>query len=102
MSNVQVRGITFTDAVLRRPAMYTVNGTFAEAVSFLEGYYSGMAHGNIDAPPAIEWSDFRRWIASRLGVDSADSFKVIYQTHHEDCERLKALADWYARFEVEH
>ena len=101
MSSVQVRGITFTEAVLRRPAMYTVNGTFAEAVSFLEGYYSGMAHGNIDAPPAIEWTDFRRWLAGRLGVDSSDSFKVIYHTHYEDCERLKALADLHARFQTE-
>jgi hypothetical protein len=101
MADVQTRGITFTEAVLRRPSMYTVNGTFAEVACFLEGYYSGTAKANYDVPPVVEWSAFRRWLADRFGVDSSVSFKSIQQSYNDDCERLKALADWYARFQSE-
>ena len=81
--------------------MYTLNGTFAEVVSFLEGYYSGMAKANYDVPPVIEWSAFLRWLAKRLGVDSAVSLKCIHESYDDDCDRIRALADWYARFQTE-
>ena len=101
MADVQTRSITFTEAVLLRPAMYTLNGTYAEVISFLEGYYSGMARGKPDVPPAVEWSDFENWLADCLGVGVMDSFRHIERSHTDDCERLKALANWYARFQSE-
>ena|SRR5437868_274954 len=101
MADVQTRGVTLTEAVLLRPAMYTMNGTYAEVIAFLEGYYSGMAHGNPNAQPAVDWSDFEAWLADRLEVDSTEAFRRIEQSYDDNCERIKALADWYARFQTE-
>jgi hypothetical protein len=101
MADVQTRAITFTEAVLRRPAMYTLNGSFAEVACFLEGYYSGMAKASFDVPPVVEWSAFLRWLAKMLGVDSATSLKCIYDSYDDDCERFRALSDWYGRFQAE-
>jgi L-fucose isomerase-like protein len=101
MADVQTRGIPLTEAVLLRPAMYTMNGTFAEVVAFLEGYFSGMAHGNPNASPVVEWSDFEQWLVDRMKVDGAELFRKIEQAHSEDCERLRALADLFARFRAE-
>src|ERR1051326_2819062 len=95
MADVQTRGITFTEAVLRRPTMYTLTGSFAEVACFLEGYYSGLAKANYDAPPVVEWSAFLRWLAKRLGVDSALALKRIHESYEDDCERMRAFADWY-------
>ncbi len=101
MADVQTRAVTLTEAVLLRPAMYTMNGTFAEVIAFLEGYYSGMAHGNPNAQPAVDWSEFEQWLADRMNVDSAELFRQIEQCHGENCERIRALADLYARFQTE-
>jgi hypothetical protein len=81
--------------------MYTLNGSCAEVACFLEGYYSGMAKTNYDAPPVVEWSAFLRWLAKWLGVDSAVALKRIHDSHDDDCERIKAFADLYARFQAE-
>ena len=101
MADVQTRGITLTEAVIRRPGMYTVNGSFAEVLCFLEGYYSGVAKGNYSAPPVVEWSDFRHWLAQRFGVTSTESFRLIQKSHDDDCERLKELSDLYILFQTE-
>jgi len=101
MADVQTRAVTLTEAVLLRPAMYTMNGTFAEVIAFLEGYYSGMAQVNPNAQLVVEWSDFEQWLADRLNVESTEPFRRIEQTHDEDCERMKALADCYAHFRAE-
>ena len=101
MADEQIRAAMFTEAVLRRPAMYTMNGTFAEVVAFLNGYYSGAARGHLDWPPVIEWTDLERWLANRLGVASTEAFRRIEQSFDDNCERIDALADWYARFRYE-
>ena len=99
MSDVQTRPVTFAAAVIARPKMYTLNGTFGEVISFLEGYMSGIAKGNCDAPPLIEWNDFEEWLTSILGVRGRDAFQRIQDSHADNCEQLKALADLYDRFQ---
>ena len=102
MTDVQMRLVTFTEAVLLRPAMYTVNGTFGEAVSFLEGYYSGWPRGSGDLPPGVaEWSTFRSWLAAHLGVDGTYVFEQIQQSYDDDCQRLSALIGLFARYLAE-
>jgi hypothetical protein len=102
MADLQTRGITLTDAVLLRPAMYTMNGTFAEVVAFLVGYFSGAAKGNPSAPPVIEWSAFEYWLADRLNAQDGGHFRRIHDAHREDCERLRALSELYTRFTMEY
>ena len=55
-----------TEAVLTRPKMYTVSGTYLEVVSYLEGYYSGLAKHPLGAQHASTWSLFRQWLAVKL------------------------------------
>ena len=101
MAEVQARSLSFTESVMRRPGMYTINGSFAEVLCFLEGNFSGMAKGNYEAPPVVAWSDFRHWIAEHFGAGSTEALRKIQDSYDDDCERLKALADLYARFQAE-
>lgn len=59
---------TMISSVLRRPLMYTLDGTFEEVVAFLAGYSSGsLTADRIREPSAETWQDFERFLVSRLG-----------------------------------
>ena len=95
MIDVQVKPVSFSEAVLLRPMMYTLNGGFAEVIAFLEGYYSGAAKGNPYAPFVMEWEAFRGWLAAQFCVDTAEVF-IAFQTRYGS--EQAALAELEARF----
>ncbi len=66
MADLQDHQLSFPEAVFLRPRMYTHGGTFGEIIAFLDGYYSGMAKVDPDAPPVDEWAGFREWLARKL------------------------------------
>ena len=98
MMTVQTRPVTFTQAVLLRPAMYTLNGTLLEVIAFLEGYHSGMAKGSAYAAPVAEWEAFRRWAANRLCVETSEAFATFAQRHRHDQAALQTLGEWFTQF----
>jgi len=55
------------EAVFVNAKMYTMTGTFEEAISFLQGYVSGIAKGNSSAPLVIEWAEFQTWLRRKIG-----------------------------------
>ena len=78
------------EAVLARPKMYTLSGTFGEVVAFLEGYFSGMAKAKEAFPGKYDWTCFLDWLAIGLGSNQkpiVDTFRDRWAD--ESLERLK-------------
>ena len=102
MPEEQIYTTIIIENAMRRPAMYTMNGTFAEVVSWLDGYcygfYSGGAQSQDLLSAVSEWTEFKPWLANQLAIGSKEPFKHLEQLYLEDSHRLKALADFYANF----
>ena len=97
MMPTQVKHVTFAEAVMLRPLMYTVTGTFGEVVSFLEGYYSGMAKGNLYALPVAEWAAFHKWLAGRIDAGGSSVFVAMHEKYGDAA--LKQLSEWFSEFQ---
>lgn len=93
--------VTFAEAVLLRPKMYTLGGTFEEAVAFLEGYFSGMAKGNPSVPPVSQWSSFRDWLSGTTGASSSEVFLKFRELHESNQAALESLLESFSRFQKE-
>jgi hypothetical protein len=78
--------------------MYTLCGTFEEIVAFLEGYYSGMAKANPYAPPVVEWSAFRAWLAEKLNLSTEEIFLQFRDRYGESSTALHKMAERYTEF----
>lgn len=98
MAALPLQPVTFSEAVLLRPEMYTQGGTFAEAIAFLEGYYSGMAKSNPYAAPVVEWEAFQRWLSEQLSVDSSEVFGRFVECYGQDQAARKKLVDMLSNF----
>jgi len=90
--------VSFAEAVLLRPKMYTLGGTYEEVVAFLDGYFSGMAKANPYAPPVLQWVAFQQWLAVQLSVPSSDVFSTLKNAHYADQDALAEMLDWLSRF----
>ena len=99
MINIQAKPVSFSEAVLLRPMMYTLNGSFAEVIAFLEGYHSGAAKGNPYAPLVMEWEAFRGWLAAQFCVDTAEVFIAFQTRYGAEQTALEELAARLARFQ---
>jgi hypothetical protein len=86
----------FTEAVFRRPAMYTLTGSYPEVVAFLEGYYSGLAKSPNGAVISANWSSFREWLAEELEVSPPQEFQTLHDSYQSDA--LEVLKQFYERF----
>lgn len=84
------------EAVLARPSMYTVSGTYGEVVSFLEGYYSGLAKHSPEVIPVVNWSEFRQWLVIKLGNPKTPELKILYQEYGDNS--LEMFASFYHEF----
>ena len=94
-----LKPITFLEAVLINPAMYTMDGTFEEVVAFLEGYFSGVAKGNPYAPPVVEWSAFRTWLAEQLETEPSLEFQTLRANCGDSETALRKFRDLVAVFQ---
>ncbi|QDT39408.1 hypothetical protein [Stratiformator vulcanicus] len=83
-------------AAINRPNMYTLHGSYAEIVAFLEGYYSGAALAIPDNPSSQAWSEFESFLSRELKVPSAEVFRHIEEKHSTDA--IQTLSDFAERF----
>ena len=74
----------FIDAVLARPTMYTLDGSFEEVVAFLTGYFSGIALVQMNTPTVTVWRDFIVHVASTLDVCSSEALGKFRQVHESN------------------
>ena len=87
-----------TDAVLTRPKMYTLRGSYPEILAFLEGYYSGLAKLQSDLTVIENWSSFQQGLAEKLDVSPSDVFLFLADTYESDA--LKTFDRFYREFKV--
>jgi hypothetical protein len=98
MHREQTKDISFPEAVFLRPSMYTMGGTFEEAIAFLEGYYSGVAKANPYAAPIAEWASFRRWLSEKLSCPASEIF-VKFKDHCGDNQTCRdRMLEWLSEF----
>jgi hypothetical protein len=103
MEDEAQRSITFPEAVLLRPKMYTLGGSFEEVVAFLEGYHSGLAKGNPHACSVDQWTPFCEWLTKQLGVsDSVDTFKKLRGLHPTSEAALEDMLRKFRQFMEKH
>ncbi len=101
MSKNERHFVSFAEAVLLRPKMYTLGGTYEEAMAFLEGYFSGMAKENPYAAPVCEWVSFQRWLAEQLAVPTSDALSKLKSTYPSSQDALSGMLEWLSRFRAE-
>ena len=85
---------SFHEAVLYRPKMYTMGGTFAETIAFLNGFYSGAAKHNLNFAATKEmasWYDFQQWLAVRWNVSSSLVFSKLLESQSNNSEAALSL-----------
>lgn len=80
----KMKGIEFAESVLLRPSMYTLKGSYEEAICFLEGYFSGLSHSSAHHEYADEWSALKRWLALEFRVDSSEIWKLIADQYQDE------------------
>ena len=88
----------FTEAVVIRPKMYTLLGSYPEVIAFLEGYYSGLSKGRSNAVIVENWYAFRQWLAEKLDASISDEFKVLVDKHEPT--PLEAFICFYQEFKT--
>ena len=98
MSSVQVRHVSFAGAVIRRPRMYTLDGTFEEVVAFLEGYYSGLAKADPRTTQVSEWYAFQQWLSKKLNISPSELWPHFRQLNEDGQMPLERLAEWFGKF----
>ena len=100
-SGKEIVDITFPDAVLLRPKMYTLEGTFEEVIAFLEGYFSGMAKVNPYAPPDLQWVSFQDWLSESIGVPSSEVFLRFRERYETSQAALEKMRERFSLFQQE-
>jgi len=93
--------VNLPEAVLLRPRMYTLGGTFEEVIAFLEGYYSGMAKGNPYAIPVLEWASFRTWLSEKMGLAPSEVFAKFRNLHADGPAALAGMQNCLSEFRAE-
>ena len=100
MSEAERKHLTFVESVLRRPTMYTFNGTFEEVTAFLEGYYSGLSLGIRPGSPgerkSEDWWEFVHWLEERVAPPKGrllESFRDFYGSGERAMEAITPLAE---------
>ena len=92
------------ETVMERPYLYTLHGTYQEAVSYLEGCYNGFTHHRIDGDldtsayslDLQRYRVFASWLAERYSLSSdKEAFRRLgEQTEHP----LEAVLKLYCEF----
>jgi hypothetical protein len=95
------RHVGFMESVLRRPAMYTLGGTFLEVLAFLEGYHGGLSRVVPYAPPVVGWESFRKWLAARLGVPAQEAFPTLWRSQTDSDAALATMLECLQHYERE-
>jgi hypothetical protein len=91
MSDLPVLHLTFPEAVLFRPKMYTIGGSYLEVIAFLKGFYGGLSKHIPQPPPVKAWGEFQHWLSKRMGVEMSEVFRHLNEKHSNDLETIQEL-----------
>jgi hypothetical protein len=87
------------DAFCKRPAMYTMNGTFAEVVAYLDGYAQGAEVK--DVIYHYRWNAFLKWLAVKFDYSKKTwplPWQVFLDSYPDEETALKELARFYREY----
>ena len=95
--------MTFGDiirAICKYPKMYMMNGSFGEALAFLDGYANGANLGEPGRSSSF-FNPFREWLSNRLGWKNTEDFWTRFRDSCGDDETAcREFARWWSEFEV--
>jgi hypothetical protein len=83
------------ESVLLRPQVYTIAGTFEEAVAFLVGYVSGLAKCRPRDPVVIRWNNLELAAAERTGRSITDGISCVRTQFPSGDDALRELQRLY-------
>lgn len=89
----------FIEAVLRRPTMYTLSGSYGEVIAFLEGYFSGLAIEALREGRISPWAAFGVDLRMRYPIGNRCVFQSFLDVHKTESisELLKAYLEFAER-----
>ena len=90
----------YAGAILKRPDLYTLNGTLEEVLCYLDGYYDCMTHHEAAGSTRAqrEYWDFLTWLKGQLPgplESHHDLVRAVRTRHPEDSAALGYLAGEY-------
>ena len=92
----------FTDiieTVCKRPKMYMMNGTFGEALAFLDGYANGRNLGERGRSSSY-FNPYRHWLQNRLNIPETEDFwRAFRDSYPDDGTALKEFARLWHEYE---
>lgn len=95
--------LTFGDIVrstCKRPEMYMMNGTFAEALAFLDGYAYGARLGNPGSSSSY-FNPFLEWLCNRFGwEEEGDFWRRFRDSYGDDQIALGEFARLFSEYEA--
>lgn len=90
---------------MERPYLYTLKGTYLEAIAFLEGYEASFFKLNSSDENYFylqqikPYQQFKVWISKKFALDSEDALKIICNQHENATEiALKMYRDFKNSF----
>ena len=90
---------------MERPYLYTLKGTYLEAIAFLEGYEASFLKSNSSDENYFylqqikPYQSFKVWISKKFALDSKDALKIINDQHENAAEIvLKMYQDFKSSF----
>jgi hypothetical protein len=98
MSDLPVLHLTFPEAVLFRPKMYTIGGSYLEVIAFLKGYYGGLSKNDPHLEAVKDWITFQSWLSKRMNVEMGDAFRHLSDIHPNDLEAIQELKSHLEQF----
>ncbi len=81
--------------------MYTLDGTFAEVIAFLEGYYNGLAKAYPKVAPVLEWFIFQEWLSEKTNTSTTKVFSVLRDNARSSEAALEGTLAWLLQFRRE-
>lgn len=98
-----IRIVDFFEALMERPRMYTLEGTYQEAIAFLEGWETGFMkshtelEGNFNFREVRRYQLFKDWLASKLEVEQKEALRTL--TSH-GVKATQIALEMYREFKV--
>lgn len=93
--------LTFPAAVLSRPKMYTMGGTFEETIAYIDGHYLGMSKVSPVGRDIAdrEWYSFFRWVCEQKNEpQSVHLWESLRSQAGNDEQTLAEVARLYENF----
>jgi hypothetical protein len=97
--------MTFADvieAVCKYPGMYTMNGTFGEALALLDGYANGARLGKKGRSSSV-FNPYAKWLQLRMGGPTeGDFWRHFVHSFPDEHTALREFSRLWREFETEH